>query len=199
MRQRTRAIWAAALAAVLLAACATVPPKVPGVSAPWPERRARLQALSSFELNGKLAVASANEGFNAHIDWQQHSADSVMQLNGPLGVGGVRVVSSPDGLTVTNAQGERLDSDAARAELRARLGFEPPLASLRYWVLGVPDPGQPAQETVGPDQRLERLEQDGWAIEYSAYTSAGGAWLPQRLSLQRGNVRVRLFVSAWHV
>jgi outer membrane lipoprotein LolB len=185
---------------LILAGCVSVPPPKPAVpSAAWPERRAQLQALESFSLDGRVAVAAANEGFNARLEWQQKNTDSVLQLSGPIGVGGVRVVSSAAGLSVTTPKGERLDSDAARAELRTRLGFEPPLASLRYWVLGVPDPGQPATETVGADQHLAKLEQDGWDIEYSAYTPASGGSLPQRLSMQRGTVHVRLFVSAWHI
>ena len=54
-------------------------------------------------------------------------------------------------------------------------GFDPPLDSLRYWVLGVPEPGHPAQESLDALQRLASLEQDGWQIQYyGSYMSLVG-------------------------
>jgi outer membrane lipoprotein LolB len=96
-----------------------------------------------------------------------------------------------------NARGERLDADAARAELERRIGFEPPIGSLRYWVLGVPDPASPAAEELDAEARLARLEQNGWQIEYTGYAAVDGRWLPQRLTLRRDDVRVRLLVERW--
>lgn len=121
----------------------------------------------------------------------------MLQLSGPLGIGGLHVVADGATLDVETSQGQRLASDEARAELEEKLGFEPPLASLRYWLLGVPDPGRPAIETVGTDQRLAALVQDGWQIAYTAYLEADGYALPQRLSMRRGDVRVRLIVDRW--
>ncbi len=199
-----RRVWAASrrggLAAVLIlafaAGCVTAPRK-PAALASWPQRRAQLQSLDPFELAGRVAVAAGSEGFTAHLDWAQRGSRSTVDLNGFLGVGGVHVVADGGTLNVETSQGKSLTSEEARAELEGRLGFDPPLGSLRYWLLGVPDPGSPAAETVGANQRLASLQQDGWQIDYSAYTSAGGDSLPQRLVLHRGEVRVRLVVDRW--
>lgn len=188
-----------AAALVVLAGCASHAPRPTAAQQPWSERRAQLQGLSDFELKGRVAVATGSEGFNGHLTWQQQDARSIVVIDGPLGVGGVRIMADGAALSVTNSKGAVLDSDAARAELLARLGFEPPLASLRYWVLGVPDPAQPATETVDADQRLVSLAQGGWEIQYTDYMSAGGRWLPRRVSLHRNDVRARLFVDDWHV
>ena len=72
--------------------------------------------------------------------WVQDGARSTVSLDGPLGVGGVRIVNDAGALTLTTPSGEALDSQAAHDELVRRMGFEPPLDSLRYWVQGVPDP-----------------------------------------------------------
>lgn len=183
--------------AVLLASCATAPRRqAPQV--PWPERRARLQALDPYELAGRVAVAAGSEGFSAHLTWRQQGARSTVELNGPLGIGGaMHVVADGETLDVRTSKGQRLSSDEARAELEGKLGFDPPLASLRYWLLGVPDPGHPATETLGTDQRLAMLVQDGWQIAYPDYLDAGGYSLPRHLTLRRGDVRVRLVVYRW--
>ena len=93
-----------------------------------------------------------------------------LTLDGPLGIGGVQVNSQGETLEVVNAHGEHIGNDLARAELRTRLGFDVPLASLRYWILGVPRPDAPAEESLDPaQQRLESLTQDGWHVAYGAY------------------------------
>ncbi len=198
---RRRLVAALALVAALgltaLGGCVSTPSRAPAALVSWPLRRAQLQALDPFELTGRVAVAAGSQGFTAHLDWQQRGARTTVNLNGPLGIGGVHVVANGGTLNVQTAQGTKLTSEQAHAELADQLGFDPPLGSLRYWLLGVPDPGSPAAETVGAHERLASLQQDGWQIEYSAYTNAGGDWLPQRMVLQRGDVRVRLIVDRW--
>ena len=194
----TRALAAACAAALaILAGCRTAPPALPE-SAPWEIRRPQLQAREHFELKGRVAVATGTEGFNANLRWRQDGVRSQLTLEGPLGVGGAQITTSGDELTLVTSKGERVDSTAAHAELVARLGFDPPLDQLRYWVQGVPDPAQPSSETLDPaQQRLAALTQDGWHIDYLGYTAAGGEILPSRLTMQRESVRLRLVVDDW--
>jgi len=195
-RLRPAAAVLAALAA--LAACRSVPPRAAPTS--WEVRRPQLQALAHFELRGRVAVAAAGEGFNANLRWIQQGAHAQLTLEGPLGVGGAQVIAAGDELTLVTPHGEQLDNAAAHAELAARLGFDPPLSSLRYWVLGVPDPAQPSTEALdASQQRLAALTQSGWHIDYVSYGLAGDGSLPARLTLQRDAVRVRLLVDDWRL
>ena len=194
---RNSLAWAAAAAALTLAACRTTPAPAPGAP-PWTARRPELQAREHFGLKGRVAVAAGAQGFNARLRWEQDGARAQVALEGPLGAGAVHIDTQGSDLDIVMASGARLTSDAARAELSARLGFEPPLASLRYWILGVPDPALPADETLDPvRQHLTRLEQDGWRIDYGGYVAVGSEWLPARLTLERAEVRVKLLVDDW--
>ena len=196
---RRSALRLSAAALVVLAGCRTLPP-APPPGASWEVRRPQLQALMHFQLRGRVAVAAGSEGFNANLHWTQDGARSEVTLEGPLGVGGAQLTATGDELTVVTARGERVESAAAHAELTARLGFDPPLSSLRYWVLGVPDPAQPATESLDPaQQRLSGLTQGGWQVQYQSYESAGDGALPARLTLQRDAVRVRLLVDGWQI
>lgn len=186
----------AVLGSLVLVGCVTTPTKT-AEPQNWEVRRTELQRQDRFELKGRLAVAAGKEGFNARLRWQQQGTSSSLALDGPLGVGGVRIATSGTDIEVLNSKGERLDSEAARHEITARLGFEPPLTSLRYWVLGAPDPASRAEETLDAQQRLARLVQDGWDIEYASYAEVNGKWLPSRLTLERDDVRVRVLVDGW--
>ena len=192
----------AALGALLLAACASLPAPSPVASpAPldWPQRRAQLQQRAEFTLKGRLAVAAGEEGFSAGLRWHQRDRDALIELDGPFGVGGLRLQVRGEALELTTSRGERLDGAAARGELERRLGFELPLESLRYWVRGVPDPSSAADERLDvAAPRLAGLAQGGWTVDYAAYLEdpMSGA-LPRRLSLVRQGTRLRLVIEAW--
>jgi len=184
-----------------LAACHTLAP-VPSPTTtsivPWIERRAALQAIDAFQFNGQLAAATATEGFSASLRWQQQGASSDLLLRAPLGVGGAHIVLADGALRMTASDGTQLEADAAHAELVRLLGFEPPLASLRYWLLGTPDPHEPgAVETLDDSQRLARLQQGDWRIDYGEYMRSGERTLPRRIAMQRGALRLKLRVSNW--
>jgi len=196
---RRSALWLGAALIAVLAGCRTLPPAPPPGQS-WEARRPQLQSLQHYVLRGRVAVAAGGEGFNASLRWTQEGNRTQVTLGGPLGVGGAQLTASGDDLTVITARGERIESAAAHAELAARLGFDPPLSSLRYWVLGVPDPAQPATESLdNAQQRLTALTQDGWQVDYQSYTSANGEPLPARLTLRRDAVRVRLLVDDWQL
>jgi outer membrane lipoprotein LolB len=196
---RSRLLWIVAVAVV--AGCRTAPLQQPTTTAsqPWDVTRSELQSRDHFGLKGRVAVAAGKDGFNASLRWTQAGTRSQVSLEGPLGAGGVQITADGDALSIVTAHGDHLDSDAARAELSSRLGFDPPLNSLRYWIQGVPDPTAPAKEKVDPQQqRLQSLQQSGWQIEYTGYMPSGGVSLPSRMTIQREGVRVRLVVDGWN-
>lgn len=204
-RHRTAACVAIlGLATALLGGCASIPPRAPAgapaaLAPDWGQRRAQRQAESAFALKGRLAVVAGEEGFTAGLRWTQREREALIDLDGPLGVGGLRLRADGEALELTSARGERLDGEAARAELERRLGFPLPLAALRYWVRGVPAPGERAEEQLAPDgTRLLALDQGGWRVEYPAYVEDPEVGpLPKRLSLARGGARLRLVVETW--
>jgi outer membrane lipoprotein LolB len=203
MRNDTRLVpagllWAGLALALALAACQTIPVS-PAPSVSWNVRRPALQTLGRFGFNGRVAVAVGNQGFNAGLRWTQAAAVTHLALSGPLGAGGVEVTANGGELSVVTSNGKRLGNDAARKELEDKLGFEPPLSSLRFWALGVPDPRTPATVQLDSQQRLTQLTQGGWQIVYSAYMPVGAEWLPKLMTLRREDVRLRMVVDGWQL
>ena len=182
----------------LLSACATVPRPI-AAPLPWAQRLPALQAISHFELQGRLAASTGSEGFSAGLRWQQQDDRASIDLSAPLGFGAAHIEQSAAALQLTTSKGLTLDSAAASDELRATLGFEPPFSSLRFWILGASDPATSAQESVDSQQRLARLEQAGWQVDYGEYVLVQQQWLPRRLSVTRGSLRLRVVVDAWHL
>jgi outer membrane lipoprotein LolB len=196
MGLRTAALLA--LAALLLAGCATQPVARPAMPVDA-VRRAAVQALAGYGFRGQLAASTGEQGFSAALDWQQQAGESQVQLRGPLGMGSAQLAYGAAGLRYTGSDGRQLAGDVADAALAQLLGFMPPLASLRYWLLGVPDPAAPAAERGDVAGRMATLTQSGWQVDYADYQPAGITALPGRITLQRGRLRLKLRVTQWEL
>lgn len=182
---------------ILIAGCIATPRVTPTAES-WEQRRTRLQQFDNYAFQGRLAAAINNDGFNASLQWQQRSTRSEIDLRAPLGFGSVHIEREPARITLQTSRGEKLDGEVALASLTTRLGFALPLDSLRYWVLGVPDPQRPAVETPSVDARyLVALEQDGWRVQYEEYRDSAGLPMPRRVQLTRADARLRLIIDKW--
>ncbi len=164
----------------------------------WPTRRELLQQQRDFSLRGRVAVAAGEQGFSASLRWTQQGEQTQIWLDGPFGLGALAIETDGAALLVTDARGQRFDGEAARVELERQLGFAVPLASLRYWVQGLPSPVAPADEALENGRpRLARLEQLGWTVEYREYQPAPAAHRPRRLVASYAGARVRLLIERW--
>jgi outer membrane lipoprotein LolB len=160
----------------------------------WERRVADLQASSSWQLDGRAAVAVGTQGWQATLNWRQRGAASEVHLSGPFGVGALVLTRSPDGVSVNGAP----PGDAVLTQLQQRLGFVPPIDHLRYWLLGVPDPGAAFELKRNDQDRALQLTQDDWSVDYDRYMAVDGDVLPSHLVLSREGVRVRIAVDHWN-
>jgi outer membrane lipoprotein LolB len=180
-------VAACVLVAAVLASCRTVPPRSvsgPGADAPWPQQRAALDKLDRYALNGRVAVAANGQGFSASLRYTQAADRTQFSLEGPLGIGGLRVDAQGERLQVATSRGEKLDGPEARAELERRLGFALPLDELRWWLLGVPAPGESTVNATDTGE-IRDFAQNGWRVNINSRAPGIGFSLPQRLTVQR--------------
>jgi len=177
----------------VLAACATTraPPLPTGAG--WEQRIGELQRSSSWQLDGRAAVAYQGQGWQATLNWRQLGDASEIHLAGPLGVGALVLKRTAAGLSLNGAP----PSDAVLPQLQQRLGFELPIDNLKFWLLGVPDPGGAYELTRNAQDRALKLTQAGWTIDYDRYMPVDGDLLPAHLSLSGAGVRVRIAVDRW--
>jgi outer membrane lipoprotein LolB len=190
-----------ALAALLMSAgCKTLPPGAgsgPGADAPWPEQRAALEKLDRYGLNGRVAVAAQGQGFTASLRYEQQPGGSDLALDGPLGIGGLRIALEGEGMTISTSRGEKLDGELARNELERRLGFALPLAELRWWLLGIPAPGEASVNEDAGSREIRDFTQNGWHVSVNSRAPGLGFALPQRLTAEREGARLKLLVERW--
>jgi len=196
-RSVTLRFCAAALAAALVAGCVT--PKsaaLPDIGN-WDARQGVLAALDEWEFSGRIAVKTANDGFNGKLRWAQDQESFEVTASGPLGAGAVRVESDGHSVRFTDKEGETTELEDAELEFRYRYGWTIPVRSLRYWALGIPDPSGPADTVIDEDGKLTSLRQRDWSVTFSRYDEGGGQMMPKVLTAENADTRVRLVIDYW--
>jgi outer membrane lipoprotein LolB len=192
---------AIALALALLAGCATAPPAGPVVPAAEAqarqlERERSLRQQARWGLEGRIAVATGDQGGSGRIEWRQDGAGYEVALTAPVTRQSWRLSGGPQGARLEGLEGGTRSGPDAAALLQEATRWDIPVASLGDWLRGLPAPGQPAQAGFAPDGRLARLAQGGWTIDY-AWPADPAATLPSRIDARRDAARVRLVVDRW--
>lgn len=186
------------LGIALLSACAA---HRPGVDLPdlltWEQRQSVLGAAEQWSFRGRIAVKAGDDGFNGKINWTQNAADFFATVGGPLGIGTVTIEGKGRTIELTDKDGVRTILADAEPELYYRFGWTIPVASLRYWALGIPDPNMPAETTIDESGRLTDLRQGDWAVEISQYRENAGQLMPRILTATNPENRVRMVVDKW--
>lgn len=196
---------AALLAVLLLPACALQRPDAGGISGiNWAARRGELLAWQDWDARGRIAVRSERGGAQGDLLWEQRGEETHLRVNGPFGAGAYELRWNTGELTVIGKDGAFSRSyagpDAMNAFLAEQLGWPFPAASVRFWLLGVPDPAAPpAAERFDGHGGLAAIEQAGWSIAYERFAKTGDQWLPTRMTLVAPMARIRLALDHWEL
>ena len=185
---------------LLLAGCTTAPPRPQpsDTEQAWQQHQQRLAALHDWRLNGRLGIQTGHEGWHAGLDWQQHNGGYTIHITIPLGQGSIQLQGDTTGVRLQTSEGETASAEDPELLLYRRFGWKVPVASLRYWVLGLPAPGA-AIETLDEYGRLSRLQQAGWEISFLNYETQHGVDLPGRVFVNNHQAKVRLVIGEWEL
>ena len=163
----------------------------------WETRTAVLAGVETWEFSGRIGVASGDDGFNGKLWWWQKDDWFRARVSGPLGVGTLLIDGDRSGVSVTDKDGAVTRLRDPEVDLRDRYGWTIPVASLRFWALGIPDPALPAQTEFGDDGQLTRLVQRDWTVSIAQYAEGGGQSMPRRVTATKDAARVRLVIDDW--
>jgi len=186
-----------ATAVLLIAGCAAPRSALLPEIDSWDTRASVLADLDKWEFSGRIAVKTESDGFNGKLRWSQDRENYRATVSGPLGVGTLRLDGDDRSVVMIDKDGVRTELDDAELELRQRHGWTIPIASLRYWALGIPDPSAVAEFKVDGEGRLESLVQRDWSVRITRYDVAGGQQMPKLLAAENPDTRVRLVVDHW--
>ncbi|WP_346797523.1 lipoprotein insertase outer membrane protein LolB [Halomonas sp. Bachu 37] len=185
---------------VLVAGCATQEPAAEGERqrGQWEAQQDELAQLDSWRLAGKAGLRTPEDSTSANLDWNQYPHYFRMLISGPFG-GGRSVLEGREGrYSLTTGEG-RFEADTPEALMEEQLGWSLPVEAMPAWVRGLP--GEHATYRLENDELgfPNHLQQDGWEIDYRDWERVRELWLPRRMILNYGDLRVTLVVNEWHL
>ena len=147
----------------------------------------QLSDATQWRLDGKLGVkAQANSG-NLSISWEQNNEAYEIGLYGPLGVTVAEVSGDADGAILTLPDHPPLRASSPEALVQEAMGYPLPVSPMRFWVRGMPAPGEFFEATADGFRQL------GWQVTIRQRD----IWGPVKIQIQRPEVRLLLVVKTW--
>ena len=189
------------LALLLLTGCTTVAERkaVTDPAATWQSRQQSLRNLEHWQLKGRIAIINGVEAWHLNVNWQQKQADYFIQLSGPFGSGQVQLRGNEQGVILTDTEQQVFVASEAETLLYDHTGVRMPVNGLRYWILGLPGPASNSRTELDAYGRLAELQQNDWNIILRRYTTLGNLELPDKLSVSKQDLKVRLVVDSWEL
>ena len=179
------------LSALTLAGCQSLQP----VSTP--DMPASLDALSDWNIRGRLGYRAGDEGGTASLDWRQRGDSGTMHLSGPLGFGSAEIQWAPGEASLTDGKSTVRSADTASLAWRLT-GLWLPVEALTYWVRGMPFPHSDYDAGLNDSGELTQLEQLGWALQFDRYSDIGsGLSAPHKIRASREEQRFTLVIQQW--
>ena len=174
---------------LLLPACSVVPVEP---SAHY-SRAARLHLyeLERWSFEGRMALTGQNDSWSANISWEHSPEAEKIKLSGPLGQGTVVILLKGNVVTIDRG-GDDVQSSAHPEEfIDQQLGMFVPVRSLRYWVVGLPEPSDSYKETESG------FNQSGWLSEYKQMQPIADATMPTKMMVMNKQIKLKLIIDHW--
>ena len=183
------------LLGVCLSACHSVPKQEKQYDS-WRLHQQSVAEVCQWSIDGKFSFHKDKTTLGS-FSWQQNKDDYTLQFVGPLSVGSAHIHGNAHEVRFQQKGGEALVGDSPEALLRDQMGWDIPLAPLRYWVKGQVVPGEHAQVLWDKRQHLRDIKQMGWEVVLADYIESKGKSLPTRLTLKREGLWVKLVIKTW--
>ncbi len=153
----------------------------------------------NWSLKGRISVQLPNHSWQAAIHWNQQGEDFKLSLHNPFGQ--VLGQIEKQGQDVVLADGDGHNHHHSASELNhlisQQIGIPVPVDSLRYWILGEPQPGQPWQPLDASQANTQGFSQANWNIHLNRWSLFDGRMLPSRLMLQRDKIKLKFALHNW--
>lgn len=155
--------------------------------------------VSAWEISGAMAARNNKKGWSASLNWIQQGLNNYqIRLYGPLG-GGTILITKKAGIISYTDGPKKVTSKNADALLMQQTGIRLPVNNLYYWVRGLPAPGAVQSSQTDKNHNLVSLNQAGYSIRFSNYTTVNNVSLPGKMQLQGNGATIKLVIKRWKI
>ena len=164
------------------------------------ERRKQLSQTRQWAFSARLSVRRNTDAWAGQIRWQQTGPDYLIHFNAPMGQGAMQLKSNPQfGVEMRLADGTLNYADDPQSLLYDFTGWEIPMNGLKYWIQGIPDKEPVKAISYNADGQIEVMQQGNWQIQYRTYREIQEMYMPRKLILRNGPLKIVLVVDHWDI
>ncbi len=189
----------------VLSGCTSIPAKK---EAPvdWKSRQAAFAQIDSWLMHARIGMRSKHHSGSATLIWDETERKRKLRLLGPLGGGVIYLQQDKTGVSLQDSNGKQWHADDPNELIYRVTGWQIPVSGLRWWLLGITEPGSTAEYTLDESQRLLSVTQDGWKVTLDKYKLFGDYELPSSIVVETqagqdkdGYIRAKLIVKEWKI
>ena len=157
------------------------------------------EQIQSWDLKGRLSLTSEKESGTVTFHWSQDHERYLMHFIAPLGQGTYALRGGEaDGVYLLTAKNTVLHADNAETLMKQSVGWHVPISGFRYWVRGLPEPGEDLTDQQFDDQgRVVEMQQADWHVRIKRYMNADGVDLPAKIFMHNDHFKLKLIIQTW--
>ncbi|MEA1890588.1 MAG: lipoprotein insertase outer membrane protein LolB [Pseudomonadota bacterium] len=187
----------------LLSACASRPIHE-GAPPDWQSRQAALAKIDNWKMHARIGMRGREHSGSASLIWVETPEQRNLRLLGPLGGGLILLQQDATGVSIQDSKGKTWRAADAGELIYRVTGWQIPVSGLRWWILGLIEPGSEAASTVDATHRLKSIQQAGWKVSLDKFTLFGDHELPTSIVMETMTdpederyIRVKMIVKDW--
>ncbi len=155
--------------------------------------RENLYSKTEWSFTGRIAIVDIDNSISADITWKHTQKKEKIILSGLFGMGKTRITLTPVQTEIESEGKRAIYYGDVNSVIYSRLGIQVPVTALKFWVLGLVDPGATyLKKEAG-------FEQYGWKITYLQMQFNAGYELPRKIRVEQGGAKIKLIVSQWGI
>lgn len=153
----------------------------------------------SWELQGKIAVKTADDKFSTNLYWFHQPLANDLRLTTVLGTT-VLTLTTNEGMATLEVDGKTYHDRSAQDLLTGISGWSIPLDSLPLWITG----------QIGENDTIVSYNSDGtikqlisydpqadWHVSFNSWQLQSGALVPKLLTIKRDDVQIKIQSNQW--
>lgn len=154
-----------------------------------------ISAVQQWHMLGRLSVRNANKSWLTLLEWKHDALVDNLTLSTSLGGVVAKLGYSKHGMVMVDEKGvlQRVSEE----QLKAMLGYTPPLEHLAYWVRGLPSPKKKVEMDKDQSMGVMRFKQEAWTIQLERFSEQGGLLLPGKITLLKDTLKIKLVIDEW--
>jgi outer membrane lipoprotein LolB len=153
----------------------------------------------AWELQGKIAVKTADDKFSTNLYWLHQPAANDLRLTTVLGTT-VLTLTTNQGMATLEVDGKTYHDRSAQDLLTGISGWSIPLDSLPLWITGQTGSNDNIV-SYNPDGTIKQLisqdSQSDWHVTFMSWQQQSGALVPKLLKIERDDVQIKIQSNQW--